>query len=178
RLAAGVAAPRGAPAGSAVPRAPWRRAGTPRPPRRPAWAWAAPAPACGTATSARSSEGPALLFPQHPVREAVGDEIVVRPAAHDLALVEHDDLVAITQRRKAMRDDDRGLAPDDLRHVVLHDHLAFRIERARRLVQQQDGGPSHQRASDREALALAARQVASALFQRRVVALRQALDEL
>src|SRR5262245_24653005 len=111
------------------------------------------------AASARSSERPALLLPQDAVGEATGDQTVMLARADDLTLVEHDDVVAVAQRGETMRHDDRRLALDDLRHVVLHDHLAFRIERARRLVEQQESRPADQRARDRESLALAARQV-------------------
>src|SRR5262249_59643561 len=77
-----------------------------------------------------------------------------------------------------MRDDDRRLASDDARHVVLHDHLAFGVERAGGLVEQEDRRPPHQRARNCEALALSARQIGPTLLQRGVVALRQPLDQL
>jgi hypothetical protein len=96
----------------------------------------------------------------------------------DLRLIEHDDLVAIAERGEAVRDDDRRLALDDFGHVVLDDHLAFRIERAGRLVEQQDRGAPHQGAGDGQALLLPAREVDATLFQEGVVALRQPLDEL
>ena len=60
----------------------------------------------------------------------------------------------------------------------LHQALALRVERAGRLVEQQDRPVGEQRARDRKALALAAGQLDAALAERGVEALRQALDEL
>ena len=52
------------------------------------------------------------------------------------------------------------------------------VERARRLVEQQDRPVGEQRARDRQALLLAAGKRDAALAERRVEPLRQALDEL
>ena len=61
---------------------------------------------------------------------------------------------------------------------LLHQALGRRVERAGRLVEQQDRPVGEQRARDRQALLLAAGQRDAALAERRVEALRQALDEL
>ena len=60
----------------------------------------------------------------------------------------------------------------------LHQRLALGIERRGRLVEQQQRRVAQDRARDRDALALAARQRDAALADRRVVALRQPADEL
>ena len=70
----------------------------------------------------------------------------MRVIADDLAPVKDEDSVRIAQEREPMRHDDHGPAFDDARHVVLNDHLAFRVEGARRLVQDQDARPSIRRA--------------------------------
>jgi hypothetical protein len=56
---------------------------------------------------------------------------------------------------------------------LLHQLLAFGVERRGRLVEQQDRRVAQDGAGDRDALALAARQHDAALADRRVVALRQ-----
>ena len=63
-------------------------------------------------------------------------------------------------------------------HVLLDDALALVVERARRLVEDQDARIGDQRAGDRDALALAAREAAAALADDRVVAFRQLQDEV
>ena len=55
---------------------------------------------------------------------------------------------------------------------LLHGQLAFRIERAGRLVEQQDGRIAQDGAGERDALALAAGQRHAALAEPRCVALR------
>ncbi len=56
--------------------------------------------------------------------------------------------------------------------------LRDRVERRGRLVEHQDARVLEQRPGDAEALALAARERAAGLGQRRVVAVRQAGDEV
>ena len=66
----------------------------------------------------------------------------------------------------------------DRAHVVLDDALAFVIERAGRLIEDQDARIADEGARDRDALALAAREPAAPLADDRVIALRQLEDEL
>ena len=61
---------------------------------------------------------------------------------------------------------------------VLDQALGFGVERARRLVEDQDRRVLEQRARDRDALALAAREQRAAFADLAVEALRHALDEL
>ena len=63
-------------------------------------------------------------------------------------------------------------------HVVLDDALALVVERAGRLVEDQDARVGGERAGDGDALALAAGEVGAALLDHRVVAVRQLGDEL
>ena len=60
---------------------------------------------------------------------------------------------------------------------VLHQPLGFVVERGRGLVEDQDRRVLQHRARDRDALALAAGQQRAVLADRRVHALRQAVDE-
>ena len=66
----------------------------------------------------------------------------------------------------------------DQRHVLLDDALAFVVERARRLVENEHARLAGERASDGDALALAAGQGGAALADDGVVGLRQLQDEL
>ena len=60
-------------------------------------------------------------------------------------------------------------AVGDLAEMLLDDGLALGVEGAGRLVEDQQPRPRHQRAGDRDALALAAREVGAALLDHGVV---------
>ena len=62
--------------------------------------------------------------------------------------------------------------------AVLDQRLALAVEARRRFVEDQDARVGEDRARDRDALALAARQPHAALADDRVVALLERLDEL
>jgi hypothetical protein len=64
------------------------------------------------------------------------------------------------------------------RQRLLHQRLVLRIQRARRLVQQQHARVAQQRAGQRDALALAAGEPRARVPERRRVALRQQRDEV
>ena len=83
--------------------------------------------------------------------------------------------VRTVERRCAMMRTVRPLAISP--HVVLDDALALVVERAGRLVEDQDARVGDQRARDGDALALAARQARAALADDGVVALGQLEDE-
>ena len=65
----------------------------------------------------------------------------------------------------------------DAAQVSADDRLAFRIQRACRLVQDENARIGDERPRDRQTLLLSARQVAGVLFQHGVEAARQPLDE-
>ena len=85
------------------------------------------------------------------------------------ALKRHD-AVGRTHRREPVRDDEDGAPFGDLLHVVLDDALALVVERARRLVENQDARIADERARYGDALALAAGKRRAALADDRVVA--------
>src|SRR6185437_4672985 len=66
----------------------------------------------------------------------------------------------------------------DLGQFGLDDLLGGRVERAGGFVEHQDGGVLQQRARDRDALLLAAREFQAAFADRGFVALRQRQDEV
>ena len=63
-------------------------------------------------------------------------------------------------------------------HVLLDDPLALVVERARRLVEDQDARIGNERAGNGDALALTARERAAALADDGVIAFRQLQDEV
>ena len=62
----------------------------------------------------------------------------MRPALDDLALLQHDDLVAIPDRAQTMCDDDAGAAGSA--QIVVDRLLRDRIERGRGFIENDDGG--------------------------------------
>src|SRR5262245_65282813 len=77
-----------------------------------------------------------------------------------------------------MRDDQRRRAIVERPQGQLNDRLELLIRRAGGLVENQDTGAPEDRSRDRQALTLAAGQLDAAIADRRVVGVRQAIDEL
>src|SRR5260221_8454963 len=107
------------------------------------------------------------------VAPASGDELVVGAVFDKAAAVDGDDAVAAADGREPMRDDEHRSPPRNLLHALLDDALALVIERARRLVENEDARIGDERARDRQPLLLAAREAAAALADDRVVAARR-----
>ena len=97
---------------------------------------------------------------------------VVNPAAF-----EDENRVGVDQRGQAVRDDDQGAALRNAQQVGVDDRLAVGVERAGRLVEDQDPRVADQRPRNREPLLLTARQVRRAFLDEGLVAARQLLDE-
>ena len=94
----------------------------------------------------------------------------VRPPLDDPPAVHHHDQVAVEHRREPMRDDQRGAAAREPVEGVADQRLALGVERRGRLVEEQDRRVAQDGAGDREALALAAGELARRRRNRRVVA--------
>ena len=77
-----------------------------------------------------------------------------------------------------MRDDERRPALAQRLQTVLNQRLAFAVEARRRFVENENARIGQNRARDRHALPLAARQPHAALADDRVVPLLESLDEL
>src|ERR1700719_3972633 len=95
---------------------------------------------------------------QRGVAPAGADELVVVVILDDAAALDRDDAVGAAHGREAMGDDQHGAVLRDLAHVLLDDALALVIERAGRLVEDQDARIGDEGAGDGDALALPARQ--------------------
>ena len=86
-------------------------------------------------------------------------QVLVRAAFDDVPLVEHDDLVGVDHRRQPMGDDEGRAALGDAVERGLDLSFGERVERRRRLVKHEDRRRLEDRAGDRHALLLAARQL-------------------
>src|SRR5215831_20631170 len=89
------------------------------------------------------------------VQAAARDQLGVAADLDDLARLEDDDAVGALHRREAMRDDDRRAAAHRRLERSLDHALAFGIERARRLVEQEQRRVLQHRSRDRDPLPLA-----------------------
>src|ERR1700746_1641488 len=112
------------------------------------------------------------------VRTLRTHQFVIRPGLDDAAALDGDDAIRAANRRQAVSDHKYGAALAYLLHVVLDDPLALIVECACCLVEDQDARVGDECTRDRNALALATRQVAAALSDEGVVALRELEDEL
>ena len=94
-----------------------------------------------------------------------------------LPAIDHQDAAGIDNRRKPVRDHKRRASAHDALQRRLHQFLAFLVERAGRLVEEEDRRIFKDRPRDCEALALAARQHDAAFAEHGMVAFGKLLDE-
>ena len=90
------------------------------------------------------------------VEPALGEELLVRAAFGDAALVEDDDAVGVADGREAVGDDDGGALRLEAREGAAHRLLVDRVQMRGRLVEDEDGRVLEDGPGDRDALALAA----------------------
>ena len=112
------------------------------------------------------------------VNAAFGHQLAVCSGLHHAPGVHHEYPARTAHRGEPVGDDDDGAFPGDTCERELHTRLAFGIERAGRLVEQQDGRFGDKRAGKRDALALAAGEIAPALARWRVPAAGKSFDEV
>ena len=96
----------------------------------------------------------------------------------DLAALDHEDGVRIGERRQSVGYDDNGSPLCNATQIIADDRLAIGVERARRLIEDEEPRVRHQRAGNGETLLLAAGEVLRILLQHGLEAARQPLDEL
>src|SRR6202034_246322 len=94
-----------------------------------------------------------------------------------VAVIHDDDPIGLQHRGEPMRDDERRASLHEPLERLLHQQLRFRVERARGLVEEEDGRILENCAGESDALALAARQPRAALAEERVVTLRELAQE-
>ena len=118
------------------------------------------------------------LGPHQPaVGTVVLDELLVRAAFDDPAVLEDQDAVGTDHAREAVRQDERGAAGHQAIEGFLDDGLVLGVDRGEGLVEDQDRSVAQERSRDRQALALAARELGPALADEGGIARRQGLDE-
>src|SRR5215471_6166821 len=117
-----------------------------------------------------------LLVPEPAINVAALEQFFVSAAVVDAAAFEDEHGVGVYEHRKTVRNDDDGTAFGDPQKVGIDDRLAFGIQRARRLVEDQDARIAEQRTGDSQALPLPAGQVRGALLNKGFVAARQIFD--
>ena len=112
------------------------------------------------------------------VGAARSEQLLVRAPFDNAALLHHDDAVGAGDRRESMGDDERRTPLHQAFHRLLDHPLAFGVQSARRLVEDQVRRVLEYGAGNREPLPLSAGKLESALADDRVVALGQRRDEL
>ena len=102
----------------------------------------------------------------------------MRALLGDRAMIEDQQAVHRAHRRQAVGDDDGGAAFHQPLHRLLDQRLRFRIEAGCCLVEDQHRGIREERPRQRHALTLAARELHAPFADQRLVAARQAFDEV
>src|SRR4051812_18570906 len=133
---------------------------------------------CRLLALCRRDHVPVLCMPKMAVDIAALDEIVVFAYVNNTAPVEHKNGIRSDQRRKTMRDDDKRSTSGDPCDVRIDDRFALGVERAGRLVQDQNARVENQRTCYGEALPLATRQIGRSFINMGVITARKLVDEL
>src|SRR4051812_3862568 len=103
--------------------------------------------ACAVASSAPSADERSdswldrcrLQLPQVSIEAVLaGKQRLMHAFLDNAAILHTDNTVAMAHRCQSVRDDDDGASPDDLTHVGKDDPLALIVERAGRLVEDED----------------------------------------
>src|SRR5262245_48136773 len=102
----------------------------------------------------------------------------MRPLFGDSSVAKHHDALGIANGREAMGDDEGGAIVSKLLQRVLHCLLALVIQRACRLIKNDDRRILEEDARDAQPLLLSTRELDSALTNIRIIAPRQRHDEL
>src|SRR5262249_23127623 len=119
-----------------------------------------------------------LLLIQLPVPAADRQQLAMRAALDDLAILQHQDLIGAFDRRQPVRDDERRAAAAQRTQAVADHRFTLAVETRRRFVENENARISQDRTGDRDALPLAAGQLHTTLTDHRVVALLEPAHEL
>src|SRR6266545_4047208 len=119
-----------------------------------------------------------LLVVQLAIPAVHREQLVVRPAFDDFAVLEDENLVGAADGREPVRDDERRASMAQRPEAVLNECLAFAVEARRGLVEDQHARIGENRARNRDALPLSPREAHAALADNRVVLLLEPFDEL
>ena len=111
------------------------------------------------------------------IASARADQFIMASILDKMPLLQGHNPVGAAHGRKPMGDDKDRAALGDATHVLLDDPLTLIIERARRLIKNEDPWIADQSPRNGNALPLAARQAAAPLSNHCVVAMRQIHDK-
>ena len=129
-----------------------------------------------------SAPRPARRRPAAPsklvVQAAGREQLLVRALLREPAAGEHEDAVGVDDRREPVADAHDRAARARVGEAAAQVGLGAGVERARRLVKDEDGRVAEQRPGDGEALALAAAHPHAAVSEDGLIAGREARDEL
>lgn len=140
-------------------------------------AWPPACPGSGSLRSGGRDRGPVgVAADQGGVPAVPVEQLVVRTALGCAAAVQDDDLVRVADGGEAVRDGEGGAAGRERVDRFLHGVFRTGVERAGRLVEDQDRRVAQDRAGDGEALLLAAREAVAALADEGVVAVGEGGD--
>ena len=106
------------------------------------------------------------------------EELCLRPARGDPAVVEHDDVVRERDRRESVSDDDRRSSAHDLAQPGSDLRLRGRVDRRGCVIEDEDPRIDQERTGDRDALALSSGEGDAALADDGLVAVWELEDEL
>src|SRR6201997_4520888 len=118
-----------------------------------------------------------LLVPEPTINVAALEQLVMPTAVVHSAALENQYRVGVYQYGETVRDDNDSAAFGNPQQIGIDYCLAFGVERARRLIEDQDPRITDQRAGDRQSLALTAGQVGGALLDSGFIATRQMFDK-
>merc|ERR1719199_350101 len=104
-----------------------------------------------------------LMSDEAGIAALLGQERIVVALLDELTLVDDRNGVGVPDRRQAVRHHDSRAAHHQPVQRILHDALALRVKRARRLVKKQDLRVLHNGPGNRHALLLAAGKLDAAL---------------
>ena len=95
----------------------------------------------------------------------------------DLAILHHEDRVGVADRRQPVGDHEARAIGAQSGHGVLDEHLGARVDRARRLVEDENRRIGEECPGDRHELALTGAEVAALIIDDGVVAVGKRVDE-
>ena len=101
----------------------------------------------------------------------------MRATFNNPSLFQHHNCVGVTDGGKPVSNHEDGAPRHEGVHATFDEGLGARIDRACRLIENEDRRVGHGRSGNRQKLALASREVGAVCGHERVVALGQAVDE-
>src|SRR5262249_48813254 len=112
------------------------------------------------------------------VNSATSQQLVVLACLDQLAMVQNKDSIRASNRAESVRQDDDGATARNAFNRRVQRCFGHRIQRRRRLVQNQDRWITDEGPGNGDSLALPAREPTASLPNRRLVTLRERTDEI